>query len=394
MAENLMFIEEIENSDEDTIDIDNTYEEILNRMLNNVDEKFDKREGSIIYTSLSPIAIELMLIREELKFNSNEGFADTASLDSLILRANERGVEHIEATNAIVRGKFSPNNIDIEGCIYTVENTEMSYTVGKKISNDDTYSYYELECTTSGTDGNIVSGKLIIDSWNNDAVNISDVNTAEIDQIITPAINDEDVEELRLRYFENIDTQYFGGNVADYKEKMLSTGKCKACKIFRAGDNLGDETILPGHVYILFLDSNYNIPNETTINEIQTLIDPTKDGGGLGLAPIGHIVTINKPTEISIHIKFDIITFIEGFTFESLQDQINSAIDSYFNELKIKWGNSDNTIVNSAHLVVKMMSIDGIENVSITIGKDETTYTNTVSIKTNEVAKRGNYSGI
>lgn len=394
MAENLMFIEEIENSDEDTIDIDNTYEEILERMLNNVDEKFDKREGSIIYTALSPIAIELMLIKEELKFNFNESFADTASLDSLILRANERGVEHIEATNAIVRGKFSPSNIDIEGCIYTVENTEISYTVGKKISSDDIYSYYELECNTTGTDGNIVSGKLIIDSWNNDAVNISDVNTAEIEKIITPAINDEDVEELRSRYFANIDTQYFGGNVADYEEKMLSTGKCKACKVFRAGDILDDVTILHGHVKILFLDSNYNIPNETTINEIQTLIDPTKDGGGLGLAPIGHIVTINKPTEISIHIKFDNITFLEGFTFESLREQINFAIDSYFNELKVKWGNSNMTFVNSAHLVVKLMKIDGIENVALTISKDETIYVNTVSLETNEVAKRGNYSGI
>lgn len=43
-----------------------TYEEILDRMLAHVDDKFDKREGSVIFDTHSPTALELQLLYVEL----------------------------------------------------------------------------------------------------------------------------------------------------------------------------------------------------------------------------------------------------------------------------------------------------------------------------------------
>ncbi|HCU3121441.1 TPA: phage tail protein, partial [Clostridioides difficile] len=36
-----------------------TFENIIKRMLDSVPDTFDKREGSIIYNALAPVAIEL-----------------------------------------------------------------------------------------------------------------------------------------------------------------------------------------------------------------------------------------------------------------------------------------------------------------------------------------------
>lgn len=43
-----------------------TFDTIIQRMLNNVDDDIDKREGSVIYTALAPIALELETYYEAL----------------------------------------------------------------------------------------------------------------------------------------------------------------------------------------------------------------------------------------------------------------------------------------------------------------------------------------
>ena len=38
---------------------ENTYENILNRVLSRVDNSIDKREGSVIYSAVAPVCAEL-----------------------------------------------------------------------------------------------------------------------------------------------------------------------------------------------------------------------------------------------------------------------------------------------------------------------------------------------
>lgn len=45
---------------------DVTYNEILERMLSRVSDKFDKREGSVIFDTHSPTALELEILYVEL----------------------------------------------------------------------------------------------------------------------------------------------------------------------------------------------------------------------------------------------------------------------------------------------------------------------------------------
>lgn len=65
---------------------DQTFDTILQRMLDRVPTDIDKREGSIIYDALAPAAVELAQMYVELDLNANLRFADTATGDYLTKR--------------------------------------------------------------------------------------------------------------------------------------------------------------------------------------------------------------------------------------------------------------------------------------------------------------------
>ena len=86
-----------------------TYEVILQRMLDRVPDKFDKREGSVIWDTHSPTAIELQILYLELDVILKEAYGDSASREFLILRCKERGIYPHEATKAVLKGVFTPD---------------------------------------------------------------------------------------------------------------------------------------------------------------------------------------------------------------------------------------------------------------------------------------------
>ena len=94
---------------------DVTYENLLERMLARVSDKFDKREGSVIFDTHSPTAIELQILYTELNTILTDAYGDTAAREFLILRCKERGITPYEATHAVLKGVFTPANIDVTG---------------------------------------------------------------------------------------------------------------------------------------------------------------------------------------------------------------------------------------------------------------------------------------
>ncbi|MEG1428042.1 MAG: phage tail protein, partial [Oscillospiraceae bacterium] len=84
-----------------------TREVLLKRMLARIPDRFDKREGSVIYDALAPAAGELQMLYLELDRVLRESFADTQSRDFLILRGAERGVVPRAASAAIRKGRFN-----------------------------------------------------------------------------------------------------------------------------------------------------------------------------------------------------------------------------------------------------------------------------------------------
>lgn len=322
-----------------------TYENILSRMLDRVPSNVDKREASIVYNALAPAAAELAQMYIEANSILSETFASTAGRDMLIERAKERGKIPYEASKAIVKGVF---NKDIPiGSRFTCG--QLIYKAIEKISN---YTY-KMECETPGTDGN-QSGTLIPVDY------IDGLSTAELTDLLIPGQDEEDTESFRERYFNSFNEQAYGGNKADYLEKVTSisgVGSCKAKRIENENDN----------IEITILDSNYDKASSVLIDTVQNIIDKENDGEGTSVAPYNHFVRIQTVDEVTIDVVL-LAQYDTGYDFNSLKTQIEDKIETELRALRTEWANQNNLIVRVAQLSAMILQIQGILDItSITL---------------------------
>lgn len=135
---------------------DQTYENILDRSLARVASDVDKREGSVIMNAIAPVSAEHTDVYIQLGNIVNNGYADTAVREFLILRCKERGIIPYEATKATLKGKF---NMEIPiGSRFNLN--ELNYVATAFMESADGYFYYQMECETEGTNGNKFSESL------------------------------------------------------------------------------------------------------------------------------------------------------------------------------------------------------------------------------------------
>lgn len=324
-----------------------TFEVILQRMLDRIPDNIDKREGSIIYDALAPAAVELQNMYIDLDVILQETFADTSSRTYLIKRASERGLSPYSATYAILKGVF---NINVPiGSRFSLD--EYNYTVTKLINAD--LRTYELTCETIGVEGNRHFGTLIPIEY------IRGLESAEITELLIPGEDEEDTEEFRQRYLDSLDPQSFGGNIADYKQKtkaIQGVGGVKVYPVWNGG----------GTVKLVISDSEYKKPTIELIDLVQTTIDPIQNQGiGLGLAPVGHVVTVIGVEETTINIELE-ITFQNGGTWENTQTRIQEIITSYLKELNKAWEDNNSLIIRISQIESRLLEIEQILDITNT----------------------------
>jgi uncharacterized phage protein gp47/JayE len=323
-----------------------TYEDILKRMLDRVPNSVDKREGSVIYDALAPTAVELQLMYIELDSIMNEAFADTASREYLIRRANERGLQPEKATNAVLRGVFTPSTVDVLGQRFSCD--DLNYIAVEKIADGE----YMMQCETVGVVGNANFGDMIPIEY------IEGLETATLSEVLIPGEDEEDTEVFRERYFKSFELQAFGGNVADYKQKTNSingVGGTKVTPVWNGG----------GTVLLTIINSSYEGASEELIDSVQNIIDPNQNSDGSGLAPIGHIVTVKSAEEVPINIVTT-ITYDGSHSFAGLQAQVGDVVKGYLAELRETWEDVPFLTVRTSQIDARLIAIEGIVDVQNT----------------------------
>ena len=320
-----------------------TFDVIMNQMLERVPDTIDKREGSIIYDALAPVCAELAQAYIALDVILNETFADTSTGEYLDRRCAERGLLREQATGAIVQGEFTPLNINVADKRFRCGD----YTYVAKADNT-------LICEQSGKAANNVVGQLIPIEY------IEGLESAKITALLIPGEDTEDDESLRSRYFENFNSQAFGGNIADYEEKTKSidgVGGVKVTPVWNGG----------GTVLLTIISTDYKTPSDALILTTQTQMET--------IAPIGHVVTVKGVVWQNINISAD-ISYQDGWDWDSSKTYILSAIDSYFSELAKEWENSDNLIVRISAVEQKILEcqcVIDIQNTTLNGGSSNLT---------------------
>ena len=122
------------------------FDYLVDNMLSKVPDTLDKREGSIIYDALAPIAAELANFYVTLDIVMNEIFADTASYYFLIKRAAERGLYPEEETQAVLKMVVSPTYAAVKaGDRFNLDT--LNYEVVEAI--DANKGTYKVVCETA-----------------------------------------------------------------------------------------------------------------------------------------------------------------------------------------------------------------------------------------------------
>lgn len=342
-----------------------TYEWLLNEALSHVPETVDKRPGSIIYDALAPAMYELALYFMEMQNLVTQTFVDTASGEALDKRAEEQGIKRDEATYAVKRGRFineqgQPMNINIGSRFSIADNeTSLNYTaieqyrdeIGNVVNGD-----YLMRSETVGTVGNMYTGRLIPITY------IRNLASATLLETVISAKDQETDEQLRDRYFQKVNDRPFGGNIAQYDEMV------------REISGVGEVQVYPtwaggGSVKLSVVDSQFDPLDPTFMQSLAEQIDPENNGGkGLGLAPIGHHVTVVTPDEVAINIDAT-VTLQGGISLSQVTTPVESKIKAYIQELKSQWGVADQLNnyrlgVYIARINAEILSVPGIINVS------------------------------
>lgn len=320
---------------------DMTFESILERMLNRIPDSFDKREGSVIYDALAPAALEIAQAYVDMDSIIDETFADTASRDMLIRRAKERGLAPYPATNAVIKGSFD-TDIPI-GERFT--HGDLIYKVTEKLKDYE----YSLECESAGIEGNKRSGSLMPINY------IEGLGRAEITELLIPAEDEEDTEIFRKRYFDTFNAKAYGGNKQDYINRTNAIGGVGATKVIPIWNG-------GGTVKVIILDSEFNPANNELIKKVQNEIDPSRDGTGAGIAPIGHIVTVATVEKVTVNIRTK-ITFDSGYSFNGLKTEISKVISAYLLELRKTWAESESITVKISQLNTRISVIKGVSDI-------------------------------
>lgn len=326
----------------------NSYEEILERTLERVATDVDKREGSVIFNALAPTTEEISYLYTLLDAILENGFADTAERDYLIQRCKERGIYPEPATNAVLKAEF---NMEIPiGNRFNLG--ELNYIITEFISTDEAKWYYQLKCETEGTEGNVQFGELsAIDFVSNDM-------EGSITELLIPAEDEEDTEVLRQRYLNSFSSTPYGGNQADYKEKV---GKM---------DGVGGVKIIPvwaggGTVKVIIINSNYAVASDTLVAFVQNELDPAPQGTGAGIAPIGHTVTVVSCKAVTIGISAQ-CTLEDGYTWAGIEEQVLDALEGYFLEIRKNWADNNNSVVRVSQIENRILNIEGVIDIQNT----------------------------
>ena len=99
---------------------------------------------------------------------------------------------------------------------------------------------------------------------------------------------------------------------------------------------------------------------------MQNLIDPVQNQGeGLGIAPIGHVVTVESVGEETINIVSN-ITLEDGYVWADVEANARQVINDYFLELNTDWENQNNIIVRISQIETRLLNVSGIIDVADT----------------------------
>lgn len=334
-----------------------TYQNILTQMLDQVPATFDKRDTSPIPTAMGPAAYALEGFYISLNQVQLAAYIQTATGQALDYLAVIAGLTRYPASAAVRLGIFDmavpigsrystingADSINFQATAATTGETEGDY-------------YFQLTAETPGSIGNEYTGPIL------PITAIPGLNSAQITDILVPGDDEESDEDFRARIIEALNDRPFGGNIASYRTYIMAIDGVGAVQVYPTWNG-------GGTVKCSVLGADYLPASPTLVENVQNAVDPPPNQGlGLGTAPIGAQVTVVAPEELTVNVSAT-LQLASGYAIGQVQAPIQQAIENYMLSVRQEWATPVNTTsveyqanVYVARIVAAIVSVPGVVN--------------------------------
>lgn len=351
-----------------------TFYTLLMNMLNRVSESVNKREGSLIRTSLAAAAWAIEGIYIELAYIQKQAFALFASGDYLDYKVAERGLTRKPATASVRKGvfniappvgsEFAAKNVS-PLLVYRVTSKPTQETIKDDKGAPVTQYVADLTCAELGTIGDSYSGDLLSLDF------IAGLTSAKVTDIKYSGTDIETDESLRARYVDSMQGTPFGGNVDSYRQFILAIEGVGGVQVYPHPDGAGTVTCS-------IINDNYQSPTDELVSKVQLLVNPpstyqntspSTNSYGYGVAPIGALVTISSATSYNVEIEATLV--FNDTTLEIVKDEAIARIKEYILSVCKTWGtpvsrydSKYEQALYTSRVIYTLLEINGVKNVT------------------------------
>ena len=342
-----------------------TAEVIQARLLEGIDDSFDKTEGSFFSDIVKPNALEFEEQYIEVAEILDKSFIDTSYEGYLDRKVMEQGLVRNPATYA-------------SGFVTITGQEGATIELGDKVSSDTlTYSVLEsktidatknmtvaIECDFLGSIGNCPIG----------VIKYFPVTLAGLVEVTNniALIDGYDVEadaDLRQRYLDKVRIPGTSGNSADYLMWTLSVTGVGFAKVFPLA--FGN-----GTVKIIIANSNARAANIDLIASVASYIESVR--------PIGATVTVLSTTEKPINISLTLVIDSVNYTIDQIKASIQTSIADYlatiaFQEINISYAKIGSLIIATTGVLDYSNLTINNATANIVVGAEEVAVIGTIT---------------
>lgn len=316
-----------------------TKTELQMRMLADINNDYDKTEGSFFCDMVTSVAIEF---EKSYKYQDeilNNAFVGTATSTYLDRTCEEFGIKRKKATK-------STGQVEITGAVganiakgISVATELITFvTIESAVIPQTGKVTVSAECTQDGIVGNVV-----VNTIKYFPVTIEGLMTVTNPTAFVNGYDEESDKSLRERYFDKINTPATSGNAAHYEQwarAVMGVGDAKVFPIWNG----------PGTVKVIICNSNKRAAEQGLIENALAYIEAQR--------PIGATVTIESAMEKDINITAT-IALGNSVTLEQVKTKLEEVLTNYFKEITFS-----DAYVSYAKVGSILYDIDGVVDYS------------------------------
>ncbi|MED0758676.1 baseplate J/gp47 family protein [Aneurinibacillus thermoaerophilus] len=292
-------------------------DDIHNRMLSNINDRYDKTEGNIPFDVTRATAIDIQkeqIATQNMYYN---GFLN-ASMDLLYMKlwARRVGVDWkpaVESQNLVTFKGADGVLIPAGTVLQFIEDDVLEFVSLEDGTITDGQVDILVKCSVGGVVGNIPANSLQL------AERIEGITSIE-HTAFTNGVDEESKESLLKRTLEKARNPGISGNAAHYRQWAMSRVGVADAKVYPVWD--GNNS-----VKVVLLDENGKAPAQNIIDDVAQYIETVK--------PAGPIITVVGVTEVAIDISAKVVPTSYS-DVDTIKQQFIPAAADYLKQLSFK----------------------------------------------------------